>query len=56
MTEIYFVATEGDEPVRIYFHQIDAFVSGHEYIDSFDATGEKLNSYKFVNNEYITEF
>lgn len=56
MSEKYFVATEGDEPVRIIFNQIEAFGSGYEYLDSFDESGEKHTAYKFVDNEYITDF
>jgi len=54
--ETYFVASGGDYPERIFFNPIDAFVSGYEYIDSFNRDGDKCESYKFVDNEYVTDF
>ena len=42
MAEKYFVATEADEPVAIYFTMQMAKDSGADYIDVFDETGKKV--------------
>lgn len=52
----YFVGSNGENPERIYFNELEAFISGHQYIDTFNKNGEWLKAYKFVNNEYITNF
>lgn len=56
MNEEYFVASNGDEPLHIFFDKKHAFESKHLYIDSFDKDGNKCISYKFVNNKYTTDF
>lgn len=33
MNEKYFVASDSDEPLKIFFTFLEAFVSGHNYID-----------------------
>lgn len=52
MEEKYFVGSNGDEPLVLFFNQIDAFVSGYRFLDSFDECGKRVNSYEFVNEEY----
>lgn len=56
MNEKYFVASDSDEPLKIFFTSLEAFVSGHNYIDSFDEAGNKVKAYKFVDNEYTEKF
>lgn len=56
MEEKYFVGSNGDEPERIYFTGREAFFSGDDYIDSFDEGGNRVCSYKFVDDEYTTDF
>lgn len=45
--EIYFVASDGDFPERIYFDREEAFTNNHNYIDSFNDKGLSVKSYKF---------
>lgn len=54
--EFYFVCSESECPRKIYFNEIEAFVSGFEYIDSFDKEGNLLYSYKLVDGEYTNDF
>lgn len=56
MEEKYFVASNGEEPLKVFTNPIDAFVSGYLYIDSFDENGDHVKAYKFHNNEYVDEF
>lgn len=56
MNEQYFVASECDEPCKIFFTPDDAFESQYSYIDSFDKNGDKVQSYKWVDDKYTTEF
>ncbi len=44
--EAYWVASHGETPQRIYFDASAAFNSEYLYIDSFDAQGEPVVSYK----------
>lgn len=54
--EKYFVGCDGNQPVKIFFNSLEAFVSGCEYIDSFDEAGNIVKSYKFVDDEYTDYF
>jgi hypothetical protein len=55
--EEYFVASEIDQPVKIFFNREVAFEGLlYEYIDSFDDQGFPLKSYKLVNGSYTTDF
>lgn len=53
-----FVDSGSDEgqPLQIYFNPIEAFVSGHAYINSFDEHGHIVKTYKFVDIEYTDNF
>lgn len=53
INEKYFVASEGDKPEQIFFTDLDAFVSGYKYIDSFDEDGVYVQGYELDNNCYI---
>jgi hypothetical protein len=56
MEEKYFVGSDGEQPIKIFFSPLEAFVSGCEYIDSFDEAGNIVKSYKFVDSEYTDNF
>ena len=43
--ERYFVASDGQEPVRIYFDRESAYASQAAYIDSFDEHGMPVQRY-----------
>jgi hypothetical protein len=53
MEEKYFVASEGEEPIKIFFDSLTAFVSGFTYIDSFDEVGNSV--YKYIVKNLATE-
>nr|PZN04327.1 MAG: hypothetical protein DIU74_03895 [Pseudomonadota bacterium] len=56
-TEKYFVASDGQEPVRIYFDRESAYASGVPYLDSFDASGLPVRRYtRDSDGEYLTEY
>lgn len=57
MTEQYFVASDGEEPIRIYFDRDEAFSSRAAYLDSFDAQGMPVQHYmRDSDGRYVTDF
>jgi hypothetical protein len=54
--EVYFVTSGGDYPEKIFFTKKLAFESMATYVDTFDENGNYVNSYKLVDDEYITAF
>jgi len=52
----YWIGSDGSNPERIYFNEIDAMVSGYAYLDLFDEVGALVESLKLVENEYISQF
>ena len=52
----YFVASTGDEPEQIFFHPLDAFVSGYTYMDAIGEDGMKIATFKCVDDEYTEDF
>lgn len=57
MEEKYFVVSNGDKPDAIFFNREVVFgMKTNQYIDSFDVTGTKVESYKLVDGEYTTDF
>jgi len=55
--EKYWVASQGEEPTRIYFSALEAIQSNEPYLDSFDETGNKVRSMKRVDDcNYTTDF
>lgn len=45
----YFVGSDTEYPDRIYFDALSAFGADHVYVDVFDAQGEILERYKYVD-------
>ena len=45
----YFVGSDTEYPDRIHFDSLSAFGADHEYVDIFDAQGEVLERYKYVD-------
>lgn len=45
----YFVGSDTEYPDRIHFDALSAFGGNHEYVDIFDAKGEILERYKYVD-------
>lgn len=45
----YFVGSDTEYPDRIHFDALSAFDADHEYVDIFDAQGEILERYKYVD-------
>jgi hypothetical protein len=45
----YFVGSDTEYPDRIHFDALSAFGANHEYVDIFDAQGEVLERYKYVD-------
>jgi hypothetical protein len=55
--EKYWVASQGEEPTKIYFSAILAFNSNEPYIDTFDEKGNWVRAFKRISDlEYTTEF
>ena len=56
--EAYFVVSDGNEPIRMFFTRESAMSGEYDYIDSFNEAGEKVISYKleFDYNKYTTDF
>jgi len=49
----YYVGSNGDAPLKIMFDEIDAFVSGYEYLDVFDESGDFVELFQLVDGEYV---
>lgn len=57
MNEKYFVASDGEEPIRIYFDRDSAFASNAAYLDSFDEQGMPVQRYmRDDDGQYISDF
>lgn len=57
MEEKYFVASDGEQPIRIYFDRESAFASSAAYLDSFDEEGMPAERYmRDSDGSYITDF
>lgn len=57
MEEKYYVASDGQEPTRIYFERDNAFASGAAYVDSFDERGMPVQRYtRDADGNYVTDF
>lgn len=57
MNEKYFVASDGEEPIRIYFDHDSAFASEAAYLDSFDEQGMPVQRYmRDGGGAYVTDF
>ena len=55
--EKYWVGgSDGESLEKLYFNEIDAFVSGHTFLDAFDESGEFVACYKFVDDEYTLDW
>ena len=55
--EKYFVCTSGDSPLKMYFDKLAALNAEYDYVDSFDAKGNLVESYKRTENDsYTTDF
>lgn len=55
--EKYFVCSMGDAPHRIVFSKLEALATEYQYIDSFNAEGKPVESYKFQDDAtYTTDF
>ena len=54
--EKYFVCSDGEQPTKIYFDRSVFNLKNSFYIDSFDASGDLVRSYKFCSeiSQYIT--
>lgn len=57
MTEKYFVLSNGDEPLQIFFTLENAQDYGNngDYIDSFDENGKRVDSWKCLNDDEWTQ-
>ena len=58
IAEKYWVGSFGDYPSKIYFSADEAFQDYPDYIDTFNALGEKLTSYMMIHEtgDYTTDF
>ena len=57
MNEKYFVASDGEEPIRIYFDRDSAYASEAAYLDSFDEQGRPVQRYtRESDGRYVTDF
>lgn len=57
MEEKYFVTSDGEQPIRIYFDRDSAFASQAAYLDSFDQLGEPVQRYmRDDDGQYISDF
>jgi len=56
MEEKYFVVSDIDYPIQIFFNREKAFENGNVYVDSFDNEGEHITAYKLIDDEYIKDF
>ena len=56
MNEKYYVASDGEEPTRIYFDRESAFASQAAYLDSFDEHGMPVKRYMREDGGYVTDF
>lgn len=54
--EKYWVASDGDQPIGLYFDRDKAFASEAPYIDSFNAAGARLEGYKLVGPETDADY
>jgi hypothetical protein len=55
--EKYWVSSDSEIPLKIYFNRQDAINSTARYLDSFDEEGLPVRSYKLVDlNLYTTDF
>lgn len=52
-TKMYYVASDGEAPLELFFNDIDTFVSGYKYLDLFDECGKYVKTYEFISNEYV---
>ena len=52
----YWVASNGDAPLEIWFNWPDANGSGAKYLDGFDAWGAKVVSLTWNGIEYTEDF
>jgi hypothetical protein len=54
---VYWVASDGDKPSKIYFDLSEAMNAEPKYLDGFDVYGEPTTSYLLESNgEYTTDF
>jgi len=57
MEEKYFVASGGEQPIRIYFDRDNAFASQAAYLDSFDEHGIPAQHYTLDDNgQHVTDY
>lgn len=55
--EKYFVTSNGDQPLALYFNFADACEHQPRYIDEFDAEGNHVQAYqRDWSDQYITDF
>jgi hypothetical protein len=56
--EAYFVGTDSEEPLQIFFERELALNGGYRYLDSFDGYGKRVASYKLKddNSGYTQDF
>ena len=50
MDAVYFVTSEGDEPMQLFFSAEEAFSSGRLYVDGFDEDGFLVSSFELNND------
>lgn len=56
MEEKYYVASDGQEAIRIYFDRDTAFASQAAYLDSFDEQGMPVQHYtRDGDGRYVTD-
>lgn len=57
LPEKYWVVSNGEDPLQIYFTAAQAILSNEPYIDSFDEYGHKVRAMKRVGDcNYTTDF
>lgn len=55
--EKYFIGSEGNEPLELYFNWQTAVSANHKYIDSFDENGQSVKQYLRIQDwVYTTDF
>ena len=54
----YFIGSDFDQPLEMFFDIKTAFASCHWYIDSFDEEGKKVCSYRLIEEteKYTDDF
>lgn len=54
---VYFVASDGDAPQKIYFNYSEAFNSEkYIFIDVFDRGGDKIIAFKNIDGVWMDDF